>query len=134
MAELLSNKCEKAYIAASSFICMVDLTKKQIDLLVTVDSNLTMYKGVLDADVAKLKELVDSTNNKEFSNYFTKTFNDNLKKAVMGIKDAKKEVRKANLTKEEKTTLKDSDKAAIAEFANCTNKADKEWSEKSQKT
>lgn len=114
----------------SHIMCRVDLTKKQIDLLSGVDSNLSTYKAALDADVAKLKEFANAMNHKEFGSYFTTTFKDDLKKAVVAIKSAKSDIRKANLTKEEKTTLKDGDKAAIAEFANCTNKAEKDWSDK----
>ena len=114
----------------SHIMCRVDLTKKQIDLLSRVNGSLDSYKVVLDADVVKLKEFVSAMDHKGFGGYFTTIFKDDLKNAVVAVRDAKLDVRKANLTREEKTTLKDSNKAAIAEFANCTNKAEKDWSDK----
>ncbi len=106
--------------------CRIDLTKKQIDLLSGVDSNLSSYKTALDADVAKLKEFADVSDNKGFNDYLTKTLKDDLKKAVMAVKDAKGDFRKSNLTKEEKATLRDNHKTAISAFADCVSKADKD--------
>ncbi|MDO8509092.1 MAG: hypothetical protein Q7S27_05410 [Nanoarchaeota archaeon] len=110
--------------------CRVDLTNGQIDLLSDVDPNLTMYKEKLDADYAKLKELADAMNHKEFSTYITTTFKENLKNSVMAVNKAKVDFRKSNLTSDEKKTVRDGNKKVIAEYADCINKADKDLSEK----
>lgn len=114
----------------SHIMCRIDLTKTQIDLLSGVDSNLTMYKEKLDADAVKLKEFADAMNHKEFGKYFTTSLKDNLKNAVVAIKDAKRDFKNSNLTVEEKKTLRVNHKAAITAFADCVNKADKGWGEK----
>lgn len=114
----------------SHISCRIDLTKKQIDLLSSTNTSIGSYKAALDADLAKLKELASAFNNKEFSDYYTTTFKDNLRNAVKAIKDVKLDVRKSNLTREEKTSLRTNHKTAIAEFADCVNKADKELGEK----
>lgn len=106
--------------------CKILLTEKQIDLLVKVNENLSSHKGILDADYKKLQEFATALNHKDFNNYFTTTFKDNLKKATSEIKEAKRDFRKGNLTKEEKKTIKDEHKTAISEYADCVNKADKE--------
>ena len=110
--------------------CRIKLTEKQIDLLSSLDDSITSYKTILDADYAKLQELANALNHKEFNQYITKTFRDNLKNAAEAIRDVKRDVRKSNLTREERISLRDIHKTAIAEFADCIDKADKDWAER----
>ncbi len=109
--------------------CRIDLTKKQIDLLSGVNSSIVSLKAPLDSDYTKLQEFANALNHKEFDRYFTTTFKDNLKNAVMAIKDTKKDFRTSNLTAGEKKTLRDNHKTAVSEFANCVNEADKDWAD-----
>ena len=106
--------------------CKILLTEKQIDLLSKINENVSSLKSALNADYIKLQEFSAAFNNKEFNNYFTTTFKDNLKKAVMEINQAKKDFRKSNLTKEEKSILRDDHKKSISEYSDCINKADKD--------
>lgn len=109
--------------------CRIQLTEKQLGLLTKINSNLSSHKALLDADYAKLQEFASALNHKEFNKYFTTTFKDNLKNASKDIKGAKRDFRKGNLTKEEKKTIKDEHKTTISEYADCINKADKDWAE-----
>ena len=109
--------------------CRIELVKKQINLLSGVDASLNSYKAPLDTDYLKLQELAATLNSKEFSDYFTTTFKDNLMNAVKAIQDDKRNVRSTNLTREEKTSLRDNDKVITSEFAECINKADKNFTE-----
>lgn len=109
--------------------CRVQLTETQLGLLMKINSNLSSHKALLDADYAKLQEFANALNHKEFNKYFTTTFKDNLKNATKDIKESKKNFRKGNLTNDEKKTIKDEHKTAIAEYADCINKADKDWAE-----
>ena len=109
--------------------CRIKLTEKQLDILSALNSSISSYKELLDADYAKLQEFASALNHKEFSNYFTTTFKDNLKSSVKAVKDTKSEFKASELTKEKKDSLKSNHKSAISEFADCVNKADKEWVE-----
>lgn len=109
--------------------CRIQLTEKQLDLLSVANSSITSYKSPLDADYTKLQEFATALNHKEFTSYITTTFKDNLKSAVKAVQDTKKDLKRANLTQEQKQQLKDGHKEAIAGFANCTNDAAKNWSE-----
>ena len=113
--------------------CRINLVKKQIDLLSGVDTSLSSYKSLLDTDYSKLQELASSFKVKEFSEYFTNTFKDNFMNAFKAIQAAKLNIRKSNLTMEEKISLRDNHKTAIAEFATCINQADKNLADKRAK-
>ncbi len=129
--EISNTKRNDFNARLSHVICRVELTKKQIDTLSRVNGNLTSYKALLDVDVAKLREFATAYNNKEFSNYFTTTFKDNLRDSAKAIREAKLiDFRKSNLSKEEKTGLRENHKTAIAEYADCVNNADNELTEK----
>ncbi len=109
--------------------CRTQLTKTQLDLFSVANSSITAFKAPLDVDYAKLQELATALNKKEFTSYMTTTFKDNLKNAVKAVQSEKVNLKKANLTQEQKTQLREDHKTAIAAFANCTNDADKNWSE-----
>lgn len=108
--------------------CRIQLTKTQLDIFSLANSNITSYKAPLDTDYVKLQELATALNHKEFDRYFTITFKDDLKNAVKAIRTEKSNIKKANITQEQKKNLKSLNKEAIAAFANCTSDADKEWS------
>ena len=109
--------------------CRIDLVKKQIDLLSGVDASLSSLKAPLDTDYAKLQEFANSFKVKEFSQYFTTTFKDNFMKTYKAIQTAKLQVIRSNLTKEERISLRDNHKTAVAQFAACINEADKNVAE-----
>ncbi len=128
--EKISDSKRNDFNARLSHInCKIQLTEKQIDLLTKINNNLSSYKDNLDSDYKKLQEFASTLNHKEFNNYFTTTFKNNLKNAAMEINQAKKDFRKSNLTKDEKSTLKDGHKESISEYSDCINKADKEVSD-----
>ena len=112
------------YTARLSHInCRIQLTKTQLEIFSLANSSITSYKAPLDADYAKLQELATALNHKEFDRYFTTTFKDDLKNAVKAVQAQKFNIKKANITMEQKKNLKGLNKEAIAEFANCTNDA-----------
>ncbi len=85
--------------------CRVELVKTQLDLLSVANSSISSYKAPLDADYAKLQELAAALNHNEFNSYFTTTFKDDLKNAVKVVQAEKANLRKANLTAEQKKTF-----------------------------
>lgn len=105
--------------------CKIDLTKKQIDLLSTVNSELNTHKDKLDADYSKLKEFAEAFDHKEFNSYLTTVFKNNLKNTAKDIRDAKRDYKKTNMTKEDKKQLRENHKKLDGEFAECMNKAEK---------
>jgi len=105
--------------------CKIDLTKKQIDLLSTVNLELSAYKDKLDADYTKLKEFAEAFNQKEFNGYLTTIFKDNLKDAAKNIREAKRDYKRTNMTKEDKKQLRENHKKLEGEFAECINNAEK---------
>ncbi len=124
--EIDASKRNNFNARLSHINCKIQLTEKQLDLLSPINSSITSYKSALDTDYAKLQEFATALNNKDFSDYMTKTFKNNLKTAMKAIQDTKKDVKSANITKEQKTTLREAHKTAISEYADCVNKADKE--------
>ncbi|MBI2449642.1 hypothetical protein HYV49_05090 [Candidatus Pacearchaeota archaeon] len=108
--------------------CRIELTKTQLDIFSVANSSVLVYKAPLDADYSKLQELANLLNHKEFDRYFTTTFKDNLKNAVKAVQAEKFGIKKTNITMQQKLNLKSLNKETIAAFANCTNNADKNWS------
>lgn len=110
--------------------CKIQLTKTQLDIFSAVNSNITSYKDVLDADYVKLAEAAAGMDPQEFSRaVFNTSFRSDLQDAVKAIRTAKVDFVKSNITKDEKKNMSAKHKQAIADYANCTASADKNWTE-----
>ena len=109
--------------------CRIDLTKKQIDILSSINPEISSNKAVLDADYSKLQEFAAALSHKDFDKYLTTTFKEDLRDASDAIRSAKTDLVKKNFTREQKIALRDSHKTVMSEFADCVNQADKEMAE-----
>lgn len=107
--------------------CKIELTKKQIELLIVVDPELEQHKQVLDEDKLNLQAFAEGWEHKDFNTYLTTIFKDNLKNAVKELRDAKLTLRKSALTRDEKIKIRDNHKIITEEYASCTSIADDNW-------
>lgn len=103
--------------------CRIDLTKKQIDLLSSMNETLIEHKNTLDTDYAKLKESGDALNHTAFRYAFAE-LRDDLKETARDIREVKKDIRTMNKTKEERKVLRENHQTLMREFVLCLNETE----------